>query len=141
MNEDAQPWVEYATVDLRAAEVLYDAGLWGQTCFHAQQCVEKMFKASLIARGRGYPRTHNIVDLLALLDEDTASRLADIAAEVGSLDEFYIPTRYPEALAGAWPDRMPGSEDAADALELARRVFTITLGALTPPQPQQQLPQ
>ena len=65
MNEDVQPWVEYAPVDLRAAEVLYDADLWGQTCFHAQQCVEKMLKAALIAHGKGYPRIHNIVELLS----------------------------------------------------------------------------
>ncbi|MDQ2831011.1 MAG: HEPN domain-containing protein [Chloroflexota bacterium] len=130
MNEDVQSWVEYATVDLRAAEVLYDADLWGQTCFHAQQCVEKMLKAALIAHGKGYPRIHNIVELLALLDEDTANKLADVAAEAGSLDEFYIPTRYPEALAGVLPDRMPEREDATEALDLARRIFAIMQGVL-----------
>jgi len=130
MNEDVQPWVEYATVDLRAAEVLYDADLWGQTCFHTQQCVEKMLESALIAHGKRYPRSHNIVELLALLDEDTASKLADVAAEVGSLDEFYIPARYPEALAGALPDRMPEREDAAEALDLARQIFAIVQGAL-----------
>lgn len=130
MNEDVQPWVEYATVDLRAAEVLYDADLWGQTCFHAQQCVEKMLESALIAHGKRYPRSHNIVELLALLDEDTASKLADVAAEVGSLDEFYIPARYPEALAGALPDRMPEREDAAEVLDLARQIFAIVQGAL-----------
>ncbi len=67
---------------------------------------------------------------LALLDEDTANKLADVAAEAGSLDEFYIPTRYPEALAGALPDRMPEREDATEALDLARRIFAIVQGVL-----------
>jgi len=67
MNETDQ-WIEYAGNDLRAADVLLDADVYNQVCFHAQQCVEKVFKAGLIAQGDVYPRSHNLIALLNLLD-------------------------------------------------------------------------
>ncbi len=46
MNAAARPWAESAHRSLDAAEVLYQAQLWPQTCFNAQQSVEIMFKAA-----------------------------------------------------------------------------------------------
>jgi HEPN domain len=48
--EDARAWLEKATLDLRAAELLVgasDAGLLGHAAFHAQQAAEKALKAFL----------------------------------------------------------------------------------------------
>jgi HEPN domain-containing protein len=33
-------------------------------CFHAQQCVEKYFKARLQEAGLAFPKTHDLLDLL-----------------------------------------------------------------------------
>ena len=37
--------------------------------FHAQQCIEKCMKAVLSKQGITYPRTHDLDDLFALLEE------------------------------------------------------------------------
>src|SRR5438309_443570 len=36
-------------------------------CFHAQQCVEKYFKARLQEAGMGFPHTHDLEALLAIV--------------------------------------------------------------------------
>jgi HEPN domain-containing protein len=47
MNEQAKAWATFAREDLRVAELTYEAEIWNQACFHAQQCVEKILKAAL----------------------------------------------------------------------------------------------
>src|SRR5881396_1041996 len=43
----------------RRKEVVPDAA-----CFHCQQCVEKYLKARLLEAGIGFPRTHDLLQLL-----------------------------------------------------------------------------
>ena len=129
MSETDQ-WLEYAGNDLRAADALLDASIYNQVCFHAQQCVEKVFKAGLIAQGDVYPRSHNLIALLNLLDKDTYAALFDLTDRLRLLDRFYMSTRYPDIVPGALPDRMPEREDAVEALDVARRIFAIMQGVL-----------
>lgn len=42
---------------------LYDKFLTPIACFHAQQCVEKSFKAVLEKNGSDVPKTHDVVRL------------------------------------------------------------------------------
>jgi HEPN domain-containing protein len=58
--------------------------------------------------------------LLALLPDEV---LADLRLDITLLDRFYIPTRYPDALAGALPDGLPDATDAQEALGVARGVL------------------
>jgi HEPN domain-containing protein len=37
---------------------------WDTVCFHAQQVIEKLFKAFLVLNGQVPPRTHDLVALL-----------------------------------------------------------------------------
>lgn len=69
MNEVVREWIDKsegdyltATRELRADPANYDA-----VCFHAQQCIEKLLKAALIAKGEIPPKTHDLVVLSALL--------------------------------------------------------------------------
>jgi len=65
MKEAEARWLYVATEDLRTAELTHREGIYAQTCFHAQQCVEKALKAAVVARtGRPPPRTHSIAELL-----------------------------------------------------------------------------
>jgi hypothetical protein len=41
-------WYSFAEEDLRMSELALEEGLHNQTCFHAQQCVEKALKALLV---------------------------------------------------------------------------------------------
>ena len=117
---EAADWIRFAREDLRVAEWAFSAEIYNQACFHAQQCVEKVLKAWLRYRGTLPPRTHQLSLLLALLPDEV---LADFRIEITLLDRFYIPTRYPDALAGALPDGLPDVTDAQEALDVARGVL------------------
>jgi HEPN domain-containing protein len=52
MNEGAERWLAFAREDLRMAELAMTEAIWNQVCFHAQQSVEKIFKAWLVDRER-----------------------------------------------------------------------------------------
>jgi HEPN domain-containing protein len=120
MNEVANRWLAFAVEDLQVAEVVFAEALYNQVCFHAQQCVEKALKGVLLTLNIQPPRTHSITDLLALLPADW---LTDLRPEIVQLDDFYIPTRYPDALPGMLPGSLPGRDDAEESLGWARAVL------------------
>lgn len=39
------------------------------------------------------------------------------------MDQFYIPTRYPDALAGSLPEGLPDKGDARKALDIAEDIY------------------
>ena len=112
-------WMDFAREDLRVAELALTDGLYNQVCFHAQQGVEKALKAFLKSRQQSVPRTHALTELLTLCRgiEHGAERL-EFACE--QLDQYYLPTRYPDALPGMGPEWLPMRQDAEEALELLR---------------------
>lgn len=71
MNEIVEEWIHKAEGDYRTAlremaateDPNYDA-----VCFHAQQCIEKLVKAALIAQGVVPPKTHDLHLLCLMLD-------------------------------------------------------------------------
>jgi HEPN domain-containing protein len=70
MKPLTREWVEKAEGDFqvtvqimrRRRQRVYDAA-----CFHAQQSVEKYFKARLCEAGMAFPKTHDLAALLKLL--------------------------------------------------------------------------
>lgn len=130
MNEESQHWLEFAATDLQAADVLIAAGIWNQVCFHAQQCVEKLFKAALVAEDALHPRSHNLLELMTMLDKGKFAALSDLTDQVRLLDRFYISTRYPDIVPGGLPSGLPGRDDAVEALALARQIMEIVSNAL-----------
>ena len=117
MNEAAERRLTFAREDLRVAEVVLAEGVYNQVCFHAQQCVEKALKAMLVGLGLAPPRLHSITDLLSLFPPDYLAELRDDLVE---LDNYYIPTRCPDALPGSLPEGLPGESEAEEALRLAQ---------------------
>jgi HEPN domain-containing protein len=112
--------LRFANEDLQMAQLAMSNKIYNQVCFHSQQSVEKALKALLVSQGKTPPRTHQIGDLLSLVDNNPfASNL-----ELQLLDRFYIPTRYPDALPGALPDGLPGEKDAKEAFSTAQKVLT-----------------
>ena len=96
-------------------------GIYNQACFHAQQCVEKSIKAlHMVYRKTAAPRTHDITDLIRLLDLDWVN---DMKNDLTKLDDYCIPTRYPDALPGSLPEGLPEKSDAENAIGLARRLL------------------
>jgi len=120
MSESTECWLAFASEDLQMAEFALNAKIYNQVCFHAQQCVEKVFKGLLAKLGRTIPRTHSITDLLEKLPQDWYPDLRD---DLAMLDDFYIPARYPDALPGSLPEGLPSETDATQTLALAQSVM------------------
>ncbi|RME70262.1 MAG: HEPN domain-containing protein [Chloroflexi bacterium] len=120
MNAPGKRWLAFAREDLRVAELSLDDELYNQVCFHAQQCIEKVLKGLLTHYKKTVPRTHAIGELLAVLPEKWFD---DLQNELLKMDNYYIPTRYPDALPGTLPEGLPGKKEAVEALAVARQIF------------------
>jgi len=85
-------------------------------CFHAQQAAEKMLKAYIIFLGRPVPKTHNLRELYERI-VPKPSGISEFKESIKILDQYYIPTRYPDALPGSLPEGLPTARHAREALE------------------------
>jgi HEPN domain-containing protein len=63
-------------------------------CFHCQQCVEKYLKGLLEELGRSVPKTHNLDDVLNLLQPDFPT-LDSFRRPLIILTNYAVVTRYP----------------------------------------------
>ena len=112
-------WLEFAREDSRMAELAFEDGIYNQACFHAQQGVEKALKAFLRSHQRSVPQVHSLRELLAICQRlDADARFLKDACK--TLDRYYIPTRYPDALPGMAPEGLPTRQDAEEAVDLLR---------------------
>ena len=119
----ASYWLKAACQDLIVAED-YTARLPHVACFHAQQAAEKALKAAITQIVGDAPRTHIAHQLVEELVAAEASIPDDLAGAARSLDKFYAPTRYPDALGGADPTCAFTAADALSACAAARDVVT-----------------
>ena len=66
---DIRPWIYKAEEDYRAALTLARKRkdpVPDNVCFSAQQCVEKYLKAFLVYHRKGFPKTHDLAELLKI---------------------------------------------------------------------------
>lgn len=120
VKEEGQRWIDAATSDLNAAELLLTKGNYHNSAFHAQQAAEKALKGLLRLLGH-VAWGHNCFDLLAqiknlLPDLVAPDNLSDMAQR---LDSHYIPSRYPDAFPSGTPaehyDKATAQQSMADA--------------------------
>ena len=114
---ESDSWMRFAREDIRMADMDMAEGLYNQVCFHSQQCAEKALKAWLAQMGASIPRTHRMADLINLVPKNLLDELAD---RLLLMDQFYIPTRYPDALPGSLPESLPDQNDAKETHETAQ---------------------
>ena len=82
--------------DLRTAESVLRVSppIADTACFHAQQCAEKYLKAFLQETGHPIPKTHILMDLLALcIKIEPAFQI--IRADLNILEGYAVHFRYP----------------------------------------------
>lgn len=130
MNE-SRKWMAFAHEDLVVAEAALKEGIHNQTCFHAQQGVEKALKGFLRHRQRSVPQVHGLRELLAACQKFDGS-FGMLRETCVKLERYYIPTRYPDALPGmASEEGLPTRQDAEEAVALLRQALSWVEAKLT----------
>jgi HEPN domain-containing protein len=81
-------------------------------------------KGFLIHNKISSPRTHNLVELINVC-ANIDKKFLDFMSKMATLSQFYIPTRYPDAILGMTPSGMPNQELARKALDYAHDVVVF----------------
>lgn len=118
----AAQWLEKAAEDLTVAHLVFNEGYMAHACFLAQQCIEKSLKAYLLYSSSTYPRTHKLVDLLGQC-ENLEPAFSQFQSDCIVVDQYYIPTRYPNGVPGGLPGGTPGQTEAQESLDIAERIL------------------
>jgi HEPN domain-containing protein len=122
---EARRWFKQPQADRDVVRTLIVAGYHAAACFHSQQVAEKALKAILYAVGSRIVLGHSVWDLVRRCAEVDPA-LAQLASDGAFLDQFYIPTRYPNGLPSpAVPSEMYTVSQAQTALESAERILHL----------------
>jgi len=129
MTEIAQQWLTKAREDLATVEkLLDDVGLTNIAAFHAQQCIEKCFKALIENSGKSVPRVHDLVRLAALAPEMT--EVSSDEAVLIELSTIYLDARYPGST-GFLPSGKPDLQDVKRYHQAADEIFRSATSRVT----------
>ncbi|MEW6772268.1 MAG: HEPN domain-containing protein [Bacillota bacterium] len=121
MPSRAYDWLNQALRDLEQAEDSRAAGRHEWACFAAQQAAEKAVKALHLHLGQE-AWGHVVAKLLRELPEATA--VPKKLIEKGRvLDNFYIPSRYPNSHPEGAPFEHYGSLQSGEAVRYAREII------------------
>jgi HEPN domain-containing protein len=115
-------WLDKAGEDLVVARLVFAETFYSHACFLAQQGIEKALKGYLLAKTNTYPRTHGLVDLInqcAAFDTE----ISRFSPDCSVIDQYYTPSRYPDALAGAGPSALPDHQEAEEAIASADKIL------------------
>jgi len=120
-HELYKAWLDSARADLKSIKyMLEDEFLTHIVGFHAQQCVEKCFKALLENFGERVPKEHSTIKLYGMVKQNLPEQIdIDLLTD---LDDLYIDSRYPGEF-GLLPHGKPSLEEAKEFYEYARHVF------------------
>lgn len=92
-------------------------------CFHAQQAIEKLLKAVLIAHGRNIAKSHDLVKLLMDV-VDIVPELLPFEDQLEEISEYGISVRYPDDYCD------PDLAEAKNAFETAEKIRVIVVDKL-----------
>ena len=116
---EAERWWRQAENDLAYARHGFAGGFYAQTCFQCHQVAEKALKAlhhGLL--GARVVLGHSVIRLGA-----DAGIPEDLRGRCAILDQYYIPTRYPNGIPDGAPFEVYTKDQAAEALETAAAVL------------------
>lgn len=131
---EAERWLRQAESDLAFAELGAREGFSAQACFVCQQASEKALKALHYLGGARFVFGHSLVELL---DQVVAIHpaLAGLRENAQQLDQYYIPTRYPNGLPGGVPAEVFTKRQAEEAVVSAREFIARARAAIGGPSP------
>lgn len=116
-----EDWLLAASLDLRAARGSLKEDAPNIACFLSHQAVEKVLKAYLLQRDLKVPKIHSLVELLDMAALNAVG-LKTFGDQIIFLNQFYVPTRYPDALPGSLPEGLPTKDIAEKAIGCATEI-------------------
>jgi len=120
MKTFTKEWLVAANDDLLTVNAIISNDLLTHiVAFHAQQCIEKCFKAILEDNEIDLPKIHKLIKLKNILPIQLSISNDDI---LNTLDGLYIDSRYPGAM-GLLPNGKPTLEEAREFYEFAQSIF------------------
>lgn len=121
----ARRWLDQARHNLEVARAHLRLKFHSDACFMAEQAAQVALKAFLLSRGERFVPLHSVAELADLCA--SRSKAFAPAVEWGKvLDKFYIPTRYPDALAPpAVPYKIYTAREAREAVGYAERILGL----------------
>jgi len=113
--DEARRWYQEAESDLAFARIGRREEFFSKACFLCQQAGEKALKALAYGDGERFVVGHSLQEILDLVQpkHPALKRFRDICR---LLDQYYIATRYPDALPGGTPHRSYTESQAAEAI-------------------------
>ncbi|MEX2401526.1 MAG: HEPN domain-containing protein [Rhodothermales bacterium] len=124
MPSRAEDWYNQAAKDLDTAERMEELGRHEWSCFAAQQAAEKAVKALHLRLGQD-AWGHVVAELLEELPKEVEAP-SSVVESGRVLDNYYIPTRYPNSHPKGAPFEHYGPFQSADALKHARIVIAFS---------------
>lgn len=121
MKKTTNDWLHSAESDLQLIqEIISRENLTHLSAFHAQQAIEKSFKAIIEEFELGFIKSHSLEMLYSKVK-------GKILTEINSdllilLDQLYIDARYPGEL-GLLPDGKPTVKEAEEFYSLGSQIF------------------
>ncbi len=128
-RQEADRWLSQAQHDLRAAVLNRRESFPEIACFLAQQAAEKALRAFLYAQGEQVITDH-AVHLLARACARYNPAFVDMEEACRSLDQYYLPTRYPDILPGGVPHEVYTDTQAREATRLAQQLIDLIMRSL-----------
>jgi len=122
MPNRAHDWVAQATRDLEQARASRDDGRHEWACFAAHQAAEKAVKALHLSLGQ--EAWGQVV--ARLLQELTVPVPSQLIEKGKVLDNFYVPTRYPNGHPSGAPFEHYGSLQSEEAIRYADEILEFT---------------
>jgi HEPN domain-containing protein len=121
-RDDARLWLRQAEDDYRFGRSAVTGGFFAQACFVAQQVGEKAARA-VHYHLTGRPVIgHSVRALLGRLNA-RAGVTAELLTLAGQIDQYYVSTRYPDALPGIAPVDAFSAAQARSAVRAAGRIL------------------
>ena len=123
--QNAERWLKQAGHDLRVARTHYDGKFFSDCCFMSWQAAQKAINAFLIACGEQALIDYSVRALVKqACGWDAAFQPLLEAASI--LDQYFLPTRYPQFLAEpAVPCDSYTEKEAREAVAFAQQILDL----------------
>jgi len=122
MTGPADRWLQMAADDLAFAQLGLQHGYHANVCFLCQQAAEKALKGLLVKHTGQHPRVHNLVELTNRC-QPLAPEVSGLQDSARILDQYYLPSRYPDGVPGGATPGWPTAEHAREALTIAQSIL------------------